>query len=215
MKKDMKENTAKFIDQGTDNSKISEEHSQQSISAEPIQADTIPTLKYPMRRFFARTIDLALFSLFWDFVLYIIMGMHYIDSNTIQYFSTFVVFVLLIFIEPILLSIFATTLGKWIFGLHLTDIHGRKPDYHKGLSRTWGVFAKGYGYNIPIYNLVQCYKCYMACKSDQELTWDKDFTYSIRDIKKHRYFACFAILSVIISLSVYISLLASCGTELS
>ena len=65
-------------------------------------------------------------------------------------------------VEPLLLSTWGYTPGKWIFGLQVKDTYGGKIYWTTAMARTWQVFAKGEGYGIPFYNLYRNYKSYRA-----------------------------------------------------
>ena len=94
----------------------------------------------------------------------------------------------MVLIEPILLSTWGSTPGKWIFGLVLRAPGRGKAHLGAGARRTWGVFRRGLGWGIPIYEIVRLVKCCMACSRgeamawEEELDWDaEDQYYTIRD----------------------------------
>lgn len=180
--------------------KTVQEQSRNRITLE----DVVPRLKHPWRRFFARTIDYGVYSLIWYFILYGIIGAYPIRSNIVRFMCTFIPFAMMLFIEPLLLSKFGTTPGKWIFGFSIHDNSGHKPSYLTGLQRTWDVFLYGYGFNIPIYDIVREIISYNECQRG-ELKWDRGFVYTLRDTRAYRAFVCIAAYALIVSGSQYLT----------
>lgn len=74
----------------------------------------------------------------------------------------------MLFLEPVLLRLFGTTLGKWIFGLRLEDENGNRPSYIAGFIRTLQVIGSGLGYHIPVYSLVRLWKSYKQCSDNEK-----------------------------------------------
>jgi len=109
----------------------------------------------------------------------------------------------MLFIEPLLLSIFGTTPGKAIFGLSVRTDSGKKLTYVEGLERTWGVIGSGFGFNIPIYSLVRLWKSYKICKGNEVQPWDDYNSYTIKDKKWYRPVGCIVafMLTVAVTLS--------------
>ena len=75
--------------------------------------------------------------------------------------------------EALLLHFWGWTPGKWIFGLKLRDAQGNKLSLRAAWRRVWGVFLRGDGLNIPLYNLWRNYKCYRCCKDGEDCPWDE------------------------------------------
>ena len=59
--------------------------------------------------------------------------------------------------EPLLLHLWGTTPGKWVFGLSVRDEDGQKLTLRTALARTLGVFVHGMGGGIPFYDLYRSY----------------------------------------------------------
>jgi hypothetical protein len=100
--------------------------------------------------------------------------------------DTFVAFLMMLLIEPFLLAFLGTTPGKWILGLEVVDHDGKFLSVSEGFSRTWTVFWSGFGFCIPIYNLVRQWKCYNACKEGEILDWEHESALVLKDEKKWR-----------------------------
>lgn len=78
----------------------------------------------------------------------------------------------MLIIEPFMLCFFGATLGKWIFGLRVTDRSGGKPSYRESLVRSISLLWYGYGFGIsPVITLVMAIKSLKSLKND-EAEWD-------------------------------------------
>lgn len=116
----------------------------------------------------------------------------------------------MILLEPLLLKLFGTTPGKWLLGLYVTDEWGKKLSYVDGLSRILTILWRGYGLNIPIYNLIRQYKSYSDCAAGETLDWELDSIVHLKDEKNWRvisYFAGLIALFAVIILSAALSLM--------
>ncbi len=144
---------------------------------------SISTVAYPWRRYFARNLDLTVYSILWLIFSHLVLRWNPKESLPVSLLDTFIIIGLMLMIEPVLLSLCGTTLGKWVFGLVIRDKNGKKLTRKQAFQRTFGVFTNGYGFNIPIYNIVRQEKCYNACSSQEPMTWEEGFTYTIKDTK--------------------------------
>lgn len=154
-----------------------------------LEHDTVPKVTAPWRRFFAREIDLTLYSLLWSAFLAFVVGVNISEDfalnaslsflllSTIG--SLFITNVLVLLVEPLLLTFTGTTPGKFCFGLRVTSDGGKRLSYLEALRRTWDVLRKGYGFLIPIYWIIRMYKSYKACKNDETLYWEEDSVLSL------------------------------------
>ncbi len=149
--------------------------------------DTVPRVQSPWRRFFARFLDISLYSLVWDLFLMVILHQNISNfSPMASLMSSFVALLLMVVAEPAMLTLFGTTPGKWILGLRVTYDGERRLTYTEGVARTWGVLWRGMGLCIPIYNLVRYWKSYKACEEGDTLTWEYDSTLTLKDEKGWR-----------------------------
>ena len=79
----------------------------------------------PVRRYFARWLDGLIYSTIWSLFLTVVMKINVLDSSKGRIIFDIVVgMVLMLLIEPALLSAFGTTIGKWILGIRITDRNG-------------------------------------------------------------------------------------------
>lgn len=145
-------------------------------------------LSHPWRRFFARSIDILIYSIICSCIQYFVFRWHPKDNYLTTLLLSYINYTQMILIEPLLLCTWGTTPGKLIFGLILRSKSGDKLSYSEALSRTFGVFGNGYGYGIPFYNLVRMYKCYKGSQNGEIMNWDYDCDtdYYIKDLKAVR-----------------------------
>lgn len=121
-----------------------------------IKGNELPQVFYPWRRYLSRSLDLSIYHMFFSVFLALALHVNLTTSSNIGIlFDSFMIFFIMLFLEPLLLHLFGTTLGKAIFGLKIETPDGRRLTYGEGLARTWSVLGAGMGYNIPIYNLVR------------------------------------------------------------
>lgn len=137
-----------------------------------------PRADCPWRRFFARSIDTSIITLLWYAVAY--LGFRWNLTGRI-WLNIFVYLGLMILLEPPVLALFGTTPGKAVFGIRVTNPGGARLTLLQGYERIWRVFSHGYGYSIPIYNIVRQYKSYKECKESGVMEWDEDLEYTVKD----------------------------------
>ena len=157
----------------------------------------------PVRRFFARWLDGLIYSTIWSLFLTVVMKINILDSSKGRIIFDIVVgMVLMLLIEPALLSAFGTTIGKWILGIRITDLNGRRLSYAKARSRVVIMLWRGNGFYIPIYNVVRLWKSFSDCRDGKTLGWEYDSVIHLKDQRKWRigvYIgACITMLGVIV-----------------
>ena len=167
-----------------------------------LSADAAPTVSHPWRRFFARTLDYALCGLPCLFVL----RWHPESSTLVNLLNGYIAYGTQLVLEPLLLSTWGYTPGKWIFGLQVRDWNGNLLSFGQALDRTLGVFRRGEGYGIPFYNLYRNYKCYRRCADWEPMEWEEGLTYTIRDTRKRRGAAFAASYASLFLLQLFLSM---------
>ena len=149
----------------------------------PPTAKTPSLTPHPWRRYFARNIDTGIYGSLWSAVVGFVFNVNLRQSSFWAFLDLAVVIVMMLLLEPLLISLFATTPGKAIFGIKVTAQDGRKLTYSEALDRTWGLFSKGMGYSIPIYNLVCVWRGYKMCKQGKTMPWDEEISFTIKDTR--------------------------------
>ena len=172
--------------------------------------DELPTVDHPWRRFFARLMDLALYGLVWEALAQLLFRWNTSEFGWfLDWLTGYFTYLLMIFVEPLLLSTLGTTPGKLLFGLEVRRANGTKLTYGEALVRTFGVFRRGFGWGIPIYNLVRLVKCCRACNRGETMEWDLEWTecgYTIRDTHFLRVIGFVAAMALLVFVNVTISL---------
>lgn len=131
----------------------------------------------PWRRYFARALDMALYGI----VIYAVQHLLLRSSaggGFAMLLQGYAGIGLMLLIEPVLLHLWGTTVGKKIWGFKVRDALGNKLSLPAAFGRTFGVFCKGMGYNIPLYSLYREYCCYRDC-TRAELPWDVEYDCAI------------------------------------
>ena len=141
--------------------------------------DAPPRLNLPWRRFFARSLDYALCGLAVDSLLM---------AFPVWEYTRLPLYVLvMLLVEPVVLMMFATTPGKAIFGIRVTDPEGKRLTYSSGLERTWSVLWDGMALNIPLVGWYFEYKSLQETEEDITLPWEWDSDLTFADNKNWRY----------------------------
>lgn len=136
----------------------------------------------PWQRFWARTLDLTAADLVVMAVLALIFHVSPVtnDSNLLDVGILVLGWLVVFLAEPLLLSTWGNTPGKWLLGLKLEDYFGGKLTWWEGFSRCCGVLTEGFGLHIPIYSLWRHWKCYKACRDYRPLDYDSENRYYSR-----------------------------------
>lgn len=131
---------------------------------------------HPWRRYFARIIDLSILSVLITLVYgystpKLIKGL--IDIYTILKFMVYLV------VDIILLSVFGTTPGKWLFNITLKRNDGLKLSFEQILKREVMVWIYGYGLHIPIVSLLTMLKSVSDLEGRGITKWDEKLELSL------------------------------------
>ena len=146
--------------------------------------DVAPVAVCPWRRYWARRLDLFLYTLLIVGVL--TLGFHVNlakSGRLLSLISTYLALGVMLVVEPLLLRLFGTTPGKALLGLRVTYQDGTHLSYVDAQARTWDVISRGMGWNLPIYSLYRLWKCYRAQSDGEEMAWDWEGEYAY-DVKE-------------------------------
>ena len=128
---------------------------------------------HPWRRYFARAIDLTLTGILVSFVQFMLLHHNLVNISKAEIFLCGLAgWGLLVLIEPLLLSRFAATAGKWCMGITVTRPDGERLSYGEALERTAAVWLYGAGLGISIVELVCNYRSYRRYMNGEELAWE-------------------------------------------
>ncbi|MDD3409130.1 MAG: MerR family transcriptional regulator [Methanobacteriaceae archaeon] len=183
-----------------------------SITKQPVLElveDSVPKVHSPWRRFFARNLDFFIYSTLWAIFLSFVMNINIVSRNApANFLDAAIAMLFMIFIEPLMLTLFGTTVGKWTLGLSVKDNDDRRLSYSEAFARTWTVLWRGMGLNIPIYNLVRQWKSYKACDEGETLEWEYNSTITLRDQRVWRVVA-FIFANVILFAALFLTVSAA------
>lgn len=129
----------------------------------------------PWPRYWARTFDLVLTNTVVTVALALVFRFSVltVGRGPVNVLSIILAWALVLALEPLLLSTWGATPGKWLLGLVLRDGEGQKFRYGEMLERTWGVLADGFGLCVPLYRQYRLYKCWRACSDGENAHYDK------------------------------------------
>ena len=103
-----------------------------------LSQDELPRVRAPWRRWFARGLDYSIYAALVNIFIYTLGGVSPLHKNSGAESLVYLLMALLLmlFIEPFLLSRFGTTPGKALLGLHVTNPYGGRLSYSDALERT-------------------------------------------------------------------------------
>lgn len=128
---------------------------------------------HPWMRLLAREVDVSIYSLLIHAVLGLGFRVNLLHTGSFADWLISLSSLALMFVaEPLWLHFWGWTPGKWIFGLKLRNRFGEKLSLSAAWSRGWGIFSRGYGFNIPIYILWRHWKSYRSCREGEDCDWD-------------------------------------------
>jgi hypothetical protein len=136
----------------------------------------------PWVRYFARMTDYFTFATIFGIVLVYISPYALYSLIEFGIFATPVILCIWSFVEALLLSVFGTTLGKWLLSTSVEDIRGNKLAYAPALTRSFQVLFRGLGLGIFPINLVTLYIAYRTVTKSifSRTTWDVEGEYRVR-----------------------------------
>ena len=164
-----------------------------------LERDTLPKEHFPWQRFFARLLDAQIYRSLWVLILPA-LGFNMLKSSRggvlfLELLTIGTMFLL----EPLLLSRFGTTPGKWLFGLRVTSPDGRRLTYAEGRERTAYLFWYGIRLNLPVFRLYRLYVSYTDEQQEKELPWEDRSEQTIRDHAGWRFAAAAALAVLLIA----------------
>lgn len=150
--------------------------------------DAPPRLNLPWRRYWARCFDFSLYNTLVSLLIY--------DFQYRVIYVPILTLIAMLTLEPLLLSMFGTTVGKAIFGIRVTDQEGNRLDYNSAIERTWTVMWEGEALRIPLICLYFQYKSLDLAEQDIPLSWESESELTYKDDNLWRYgLYCLAVLA--------------------
>ena len=171
----------------------------------PVASDRIEPPFIPWRRFFARAFDRIFYLTCW--IVPLCLGLHVNFAKFTLWQS--LVFLSEVLLEPLFLSRFSTTPGKWLFGITVKDELGNRLSYSKAMRRYFIMYFWGMGLGIPVFRLIRLAISYKEYWHGRELRWENESEEIVKDQKNSRVAAVAAasvFLCVVSLLSAFIAL---------
>ena len=168
-------------------------------SIRPIEQDMLPKDHFPWQRLLARLLDSQIYRTLWVLILPLLGFNMLKNSMGGRTFLWFLSLLTMFLLEPLLLSLFGTTPGKWLFGLRVTDPDGRKLTYAAGRERIAYLFWYGLRLDLPIFRLFRLYVSYSDEQQGRELPWEDGSEQTIRDHAGWRFAAAAALMALLIA----------------
>jgi uncharacterized RDD family membrane protein YckC len=125
----------------------------------------------PWTRFFARLIDLTIVGFVIGVFSAIFYPNFFSENDSV---NGIIILFFWFLIEPIFLSTFGTTMGKFLFNIKVRDLNGEKPKFYSAFTRSFWVLCAGYGFGIPIVNLFTLASSYSQLNNTGSTSWDKN-----------------------------------------
>ena len=144
-----------------------------SWSLPPVQPEVADTVRFriPWRRYLARALDFALYSLLWNLFLALVFRENILQRGRLDLLDNFAALGLMLLLEPLFLHIFGATPGKALLFLRLTRSDGSYFSYTEGFHRTLRVIFMGVGLSLPLVSLVTGILGYRRCAKREEQPW--------------------------------------------
>jgi len=168
-----------------------------SVQDETNEKNMVYSDAHPWLRYFARSIDISMFSYIFQFFWTYFKINKVLDIPIIKP-AVIIEYIIWIFIEAFLLSQFGYTIGKWLLNIKVTNNRDEKLFYDQALVRAWKVFFYGEGLCIPIIGLITNIVQYDKLTRNGITSWDEDgeLTVSHTEIEKYKIFLAVLILVV-------------------
>lgn len=165
-----------------------------------------PKAPYPWRRYFARSFDFGLITTCYEVLVCLLLRVNFSERNLfLELIDIYICWGLIFLLEPLFLSRWGKTPGKWLFGLSIRNKNGELLTRKEAFDRTFAVFCKGEGFAIPFYDLYRYYQSYKICRDDGVMEWDENFRYEAKPFHPASVFGYLGITAVALTLSTGIS----------
>lgn len=146
--------------------------------------DRLPYVYRPLRRLAARYFDFFLYNNLLIALIRLTLGYDPFVTQSYLVVVNLLAILISLILEPFLLHFFKTTPGKALFLLRIEAADGRPLSLEDARTRTWQLIQFGFGFFIPIYQLVCMYRQLDTLMSSERCEWDRFIAY--RFIEKGR-----------------------------
>ena len=138
----------------------------------------------PWRRYFARMLDTMIFGFLFSAL--VAMSLAALDPGLFDKFygrngllhngllATLIVLIFAMPFEALVIGLTGTSIGKWIFGVRITQASGRSIGLARAFGREVGVWFFGLGIGVPLVSLFTLIFSYIRLKDDGVARWDRE-----------------------------------------
>jgi curved DNA-binding protein CbpA len=176
--------------------------SEEPANKESANNATIPHVR-PWVRYWARMIDIMLIGIAFGFVV----AAFELDMSGVALVDSFMFLVAWIFIEPLLLTQYGATFGKWLLKTEVKDPKGNNLSYNNALRRSFWVWLLGTGAGIPLANIFAWMYGYNQLVNNGTTIWD----YKGTSVVTHKNIGVLRIIVAV--LIIVVPLVISAGLE--
>ena len=189
-------------------------------SENPILKENAPCnpIVHPWSRYWARIFDTNLFILLVIPAWSIFFSLRPSIANKIMelrqggdLFIAWVSVFLYVFVEPLLLSVWGTTPGKWFLKIRVRYSNNDKISYADAFERSSRIWLWGMVGWVPVLPIISLYLNYRDLKKNGKTSWDRagKFVVSHEDVSLGRS-AVFSLL--LISIAIILGVLTALGS---
>lgn len=139
---------------------------------------------HPWRRYFARILDImicgSLFFMAFGIVTYAMSAgfaegfFGAMEGPAGQLLDIILTTFVATFLSAAFIGYTRTSIGKWFFGIKVSDAAGKPIGYKKAFERELKVWFKGLGMGIPIVVLFTSFAAYQRLTSTGSTSWDEE-----------------------------------------
>ncbi len=126
---------------------------------------------FPWRRYFARGLDIAIYSIMYSIVIIIALNFETV-STSFAILLLFGVPIVMFIVEPILISKTGTTFGKFVWGIRVVGENNELLTYKNALIRTIYVYIFGLGLNFQLTLFICLWLSWNKYSSGKSLRWE-------------------------------------------
>ena len=102
-----------------------------------------------------------------------------VDDPGRDYALGWFVVLMWVFVEPLCLSVFGTTPGKWLLRIRLVCNGNQELSYGRALKRSVMVWWRGLGAGVPLINLITLIVAFSKLKHQGQTSWDADGDFTV------------------------------------
>jgi uncharacterized RDD family membrane protein YckC len=149
----------------------------------------------PWRRFFARHIDIVLIALAVTGLGSLVFEPRGDVDRLLgsEIWAPMIYLLVLVPVEVALLSTIGTTPGKWLYAIHLKAKDGKPITLQQAATRTFTVYWKGMGLNVPIVSLICMAIAHTTLTRNGRTSWDLEIAVTHSGLEIWRIVAIVAV----------------------